>query len=174
MATRQPGADGPLLFIDLNAAAGQDLPAQHTAIPALQNLIRRTVKKLGLHELLRFYFNDPVKSGLAGIAQELERLPAFGELTAKSLFLHEPENRTLLGERLDSGLPALLFMDPFSDGYAQEMLLKACNTWRPDLLLFLNPDSLQKAVTGKKWASPWQNCLESGCRLSALSVEKRK
>ncbi len=44
-----------------------------------------------------------------------------------------------------------MFMDPFSHGYAQEMLLKALQPDRPsDILLQFRPQSICKALTKKK------------------------
>lgn len=155
MATRPAGDGEPFVFVDLNTAAGQDQQAQqHMPISVLQNLIRSTLKKQGLHEMLRFYLDDPVKSELGRMMQELEQLTAYAELSVKPALLNQAENRASLGELLDCGYPALFFLDPFSYGYAQDMLLHACNTWRSDLFLLLNPDSIQRAFTGKKVSQP--------------------
>lgn len=173
LAVRPADSEEPLLFVDLNAAAGQDLHAQDTAaVAVLQHLIRSTGKKPGLNRLVRFYFNDPVKAGTAGLAQKLEQLPACEALTQKPAFLYEPENRTQLEELLDGGSPALLFLDPFSYGYAQEVLQKACSTGQPDLLMLLSPDSIRKALTGRKVSQPLTDVL--GERLSRISAFCRK
>lgn len=173
IAVKTPGAEEPLLFVDLNAAAAQETqPPQPLAVPVTQQLIRSAGKIKGGYASLQFYFSDPARPELAVLAQELAQLPAYEALVEAPAFLHAPENRLMLEERLAAGLPALLFMDPFSYGYAQEMLLKACNSWRSDLFLLLNPNSLRRALTGKKVSQPLTELL--GERLPHIYTFCRK
>ncbi|GAA4431149.1 hypothetical protein GCM10023188_18440 [Pontibacter saemangeumensis] len=170
--SRMATADEPLLFVDLHAAAGQEQQAQQAAPPVLQRLLRSTLKTKGLPGLLRFFLNDSAKAGLAGILEGLEQLPACEELSEKPLLLSNFENRALLNETLASGFPALLFMDPFSYGFAQEMLLQACNASRSDLLLLLSPASILRAFTGRKVSQTLVELFED--RLSLITAFCRK
>ena len=170
---RKAAADELLLFVDLHAAAGQGQQAQQAAAPpVLLKLLRSTLKTPGLHASLRFFLHDPAKAELPAILHDLEHLPVNEALREKILLLSNPENRALLNESLDSGFPALLFMDPFSFGYGLEMLLQACNAWRSDLLLLLDPASVLRAFTGRKISQPLAELF--GERLSLITAFCRK
>lgn len=173
MAAKAPGAEVPLLFVDLNVAAAQETqPQRHIAVSVIQHLIRSAGKIKGGYESLKFYFNDPAKPEMIVLAQELAQLPAYEEFEEEPACLCEPENRLMLEEKLAAGSPSLLFMDPFSYGFAHDMLLKACTNWRSDLFLLLNPNSLRRAVTGRKVSQPLTELL--GDRLSHINAFCRK
>ncbi len=168
-AARLTDSKEPLLFIDLNAAAGQDTQTQQAIH---QKLLRCALRRNGLPEALRFYFGDSARPELTRLAQEAEQLPVYGEFAKQPAFLHEAENRRLLGEMLSAGPPALVFMDPFSHGYAQETLLKAFTTAQTDMFLLLDPGNLRKAVAGKKVSQAMSALL--GARLQQISAFCRK
>ena len=173
LATRAIGSEEPLVVVDLNAVAGQEQLAQQSEdFEVLRNLLRSTGKRQGLQESVQFFLHDPVKAGIAEISRQLEQQTAYEALVHKPLYLHEAANRPLLEEALAAGSPSFMFLNPFSYGYAQEMLLNACNTWRTDLLMLFCPDSIRKAITGKKVSLPLTELF--GNRLPLISAFCRK
>ena len=165
-AARPSSSETLLLFVDLNAAAGKEPQT------ALQKLLRCALRRNGLSDALRFYFGDSAKPELARLAQEAEQLPIYRELAEQPAFLHGAENRRLLGEALSASQPALVFMDPFSYGYAQETLLEACTTTKPDMFLLLEPSNLRRALAGKKVSQAMAALV--GARLHQISAFCRK
>jgi three-Cys-motif partner protein len=153
LASQQTG--DVLLYIDLCAGAGQEqMKAEASPLYILEKVIRSAGKKPDLNELVKTCFGDSGKGVLEQLRQYLEQQPWQQSLTHLPNWLQDAETQGLLAEQLDAGYASLLFLDPFSYGYAQEVLLRAVTLEKADLLMLLSPDTITKAVTGKKVRPP--------------------
>jgi three-Cys-motif partner protein len=144
-----------LLYIDLHAGSEQEQDEAVTSpVHILEKIARSAGKKPDLNELVKTYFGDAGKGVLAELSQDLELQPWRQTLAHPPGWLHEAENQVLLSELLDAGCASLLFLNPFSYGYAQEVLLRSVTLEKADLLMLLTPDTITKAVTSKKVSPP--------------------
>lgn len=173
LATLKAEAREALLFIDLHAGDEQDIEENPVlAIDAKVNLLKSIIKKPPLNKTMRTFFYDKSKAVLEHVREGMEALAYYQELIHPPVPLSNPDHKATMGELLAGGCPSMVFLDPFSSGYAQQMLLQAVNVWRSDLFMLLSPENLLKAVTGRKVSKPLVELF--GVQLQKISNYCRK
>ncbi|WP_347159473.1 hypothetical protein [Pontibacter chitinilyticus] len=171
MAAGKAATCEALLYVDLHAAAGEGLEAPATSLPGLlERLCRSTGKQQDLNAVVRTFYSESDKAAFEQLHQNLQQLPCLPAHAPVSL--QDPANQLLLAELLETDCPSLLFLDPFSYPYAQEMVQRCAGLQQSDLFMVLQPDTLRKALTGKKVSPPLEALF--GSRLALIQSFCRK
>ncbi|GAB3527996.1 hypothetical protein GCM10027443_05210 [Pontibacter brevis] len=144
-----------MLFIDLHTGAGYS-PEQHAETPAkaTETLYKSILKRPLLNESVRTFFYDTNKAVLEHVSETMELLPFYEELIHPPVPLNSPDNKAQVADFIAGGSPSLIFLDPFSGRYAQEMLKHALDAGQSDVFMLINPENILKAVAGRKVTQP--------------------
>lgn len=152
LATKTTEAEPILLYLDLNVGSEEhDSPELKTSVVNIfESLHRSTGKKQDLNESVRVFFGDPSTEILEQLQQQLDQLPYFTSLIHLPFLLNDATSQEILSELIESEYPGLVFMNPFDISSTHEMLTNSICSWQPDLLMLFTPESIRKALTGKK------------------------
>ena len=158
---------GTALYIDLEAGE-PCLEDGKTATPlrVLHSLYKSHGSRYDLNKSIQAFFNDPDKAAVAGLQEAIEGLPYYEELVHRPVVLLEDSDADQLKDMLQSGCPALLFMNPFGYIFSLEMLLLALTADETDLLMLFSPDDIMAAVKNSKADSLTQEIF--GDRMSQI------
>lgn len=173
LAPSKDEAHVSMVYIDLHAGDGRE--TEESSILPIDTkgcIYKSIVKKPLLNEALQTFYYNKDRTAVDQVNENMEVLPYYQDLLHPPLPLTTSENKTRMGELIEVGCPSLLFLDPFRSGYGQQMLLQAVNTWRSDLFMQLHPDTISRAVAGKKVSQPLVGLF--GERLQAISNYCRK
>ncbi|WP_162052606.1 hypothetical protein [Pontibacter pamirensis] len=140
-----------MLYIDLQAGNLQDKEGS-AELPATSKeyLLKSIIKSPLLNELVRTFFYDKSKIMLERVSEGMKALSFYGELIHPPVPLSSSENKAKMEELLEAGCPSLAFINPFISGYQQQTLVQAIHKWHSDLFMLLDPESITKAVAGRK------------------------
>ncbi|HEY4651835.1 MAG TPA: hypothetical protein VIG72_10500 [Pontibacter sp.] len=159
----------PLLFIDLSAGADTEATSP---VDNYSTIYKSIIRRRQLNEAIQTFYFSKHKATLEQLPIELEALPIFQELVHPPVALTGVAQKAQLSELLATEGKALVFADPFESSYAQQLILQAVSTSRPDLFMQLSPGNITKAITGSKASQPLTALL--GERLSTINAYFRK
>ena len=124
-------------FIDLQAGVdlGESTPA---ALQLLRQLYKSTGTRTDLNKGIGTVYFDINKSALAELQKKVEQLPFYQEQVHPPVVLLEENEEAIAEQLMDTGQPALAFLNPMHDGIAQQFLLHTTRTVSSDLLMLFN------------------------------------
>ncbi|PVY44061.1 class I SAM-dependent methyltransferase [Pontibacter virosus] len=139
----------PIPFIDLVAGLDSGEPAPAT-LQLLRQVYKSTGSRLDLNQGIKTIFYDADQSALAELEKKIEQLPFYQDLVHSPVMLLEEREEMLAAQILDTGQPALTFLNPVSEGFSQQLLLQAVQAGTSDLLMLFCPKALEAAVRKAK------------------------
>jgi hypothetical protein len=160
-------ADKEFVFIDLLAATDSNALVEEDTL-----LHKSIIKRPLLNEKLRTYTYTKYNAHHESIITRLEALPYYHDFVHPPLVLIDTETKAGMVESIVSAGQSLAFLDPFQNKFTQQFLQQAVTTWGTDLFMFLHPENITKAVSGKKVNQPLQELF--GDRLEKISGYCRK
>ncbi len=163
-------ADKTVCLVDMQAGQEQSIEEKPGNEVYSYSYLYKTIAKKPTP--VQSYIYDKDKVGLEQASELLLELAQEQELTHQPVALQNAENKAQLAEELSTGKPALVFMDPFQNAYAQQVLWQSVMKWRSDLFMLLRPDNITKALATKKVSQPLTDLL--GDNLEGIGTYCRK
>ncbi|WP_162426065.1 class I SAM-dependent methyltransferase [Pontibacter pudoricolor] len=140
-----------VLFLDMQA--GKEQGEQTGALLPNNNnfhYLKSIVKRPALNEKLLTFFYNKSKVVLEQAAEVLQTHPNYSDLVHQPVLLADAESKAQFTQLLHAGNPSLVFLDPFENVFASQLLQQAVTNRQSELFMMLRPENITKAVGGKK------------------------